>query len=159
MIKNRNSEFDQLYAAYTQLINEFRSLKHPKLDELANSLEKSFTQIDEWLAQPTPPVTRSALVTGMEQGLRETPQILADFPAELRELALKAYWKIVEHYVPDFVEKDRELIEKVKERGKIRNEREWYLLRHRVDELEGREGHNSELDALYELLGEYETRA
>ncbi|MFK3866282.1 MULTISPECIES: hypothetical protein [Pseudoalteromonas] len=41
-------------------------------------------------------------------------------------------------------------------KGKIKNENEWHLVRHRVDEIEGQSNNDAELEVLNELLGQLE---
>ena len=103
------------------------------------------------LSEAKPGVNRSALVAGLEQGLRETPLVLASLPEMERNSALKTFRRVVQSNIPSFFEKEREAREKVIARGKLKNENEWYLLRHRVDELEGNAAQVTELAELYKL--------
>ena len=48
---------------------------------------------------------------------------------------------------------------RIVERSKIKNEREYYLVRHRIDELEGAQGALDELSLLYGLVDRFEPAA
>lgn len=109
------------------------------------------------LHESNPPVKRSALVAGLEQGLRETPLMLSTLPEAQRRSALKTFRRVVESNAPGFFEKDREALGKIVARGKIKNESEWYLIRHRVDEIEGDASQALELSQLYSLMDAYES--
>jgi len=106
-----------------------------------------------------PPVKRSALVAGLEQGLREIPLLLSDLPEVERRLALKTFRRVVESNTAGFFKRDQEALDKIVARGKIKNEGEWYLIRHRVDEIEGNSPQSPQLTALYKLIVAYENTA
>jgi hypothetical protein len=154
-----SQKFEKFADVYAQLSAEFQSSGHAKLMELADVWAKSLSQMRAILNDVKPSVNRSALTAGLEQGLRETPLILSSLPEIERNSALKIFRRIVQTNVPNFFAEEREAREKVIARGKIKNEREWYLLRHRVDEIEGDASQASELAELYKLLGTYENAA
>ena len=56
---------------------------------------------------------------------------------------------------PDFLERDKERLAKVLSRGHVRSENEWYLLQHRLDEIEGDPQHQEEIEKLWELMDSY----
>ena len=154
------TRFEKLAEAYAQLGAEFRNLGNATLVEIADTWAKALSQMHSMLSENNPPVKRSALVAGLEQGLRETPLVLlSTLPEAQRRMALKTFRRIVESNVPGFFEKDRETLNKIVSRRKIKNEGEWYLIRHRVDEIEGDASHASELAQLYKLMEAYESAA
>lgn len=154
-----SQKFEKLADVYAQLGAEFRFSGHAQLMELADAWAKSLSQMRAMIGEAKRGVNRSALAAGLEQGLRETPLVLASLPEIERNSALKAFRRIVQTNVPNFFQEEREAREKVIVRGKIKNEREWYLLRHRVDEIEGDASQTSELAELYKLLDAYENAA
>lgn len=111
------------------------------------------------LIKNKPLVKRSAFVAGLEQGLREIPSLLSELPEVERRLALKTLSRVVESMVPGFFEKNRETLGKIVARGKIKNEDEWYLIRHCVDEIEGDSSQLLRLAELYKLIDNYENIA
>lgn len=150
------TRFEKLAEVYAQLGAEFRHLGNAKLVDIADAWANSLSQMHSMLRESNPPVRRSALVAGLEQGLRETPLMLSTLPEAQRRLALKIFRLVVESNAPGFFEKDREALDKVVAHGKIKNEREWYLIRHRVDEIKGDTSRGSELSMLYKLMDAYE---
>lgn len=127
--------------------------------ELADTWNNALEKMHSILGEKNPPVTRSAMIGGMEQGLRETPVFFSTLPEAQRRVALQVFYRVVETHVPGLFKRDQDALKKIYVRGRIKNEIEWYLLRHRVDEIEGESSHASELERLYTLLGEYETAA
>jgi len=153
------TRFEKLAEAYAQLGLEFRDIGNVKLVELVDTWNKSLSQMHSMLIVNKPPVKRSALVAGLEQGLREIPSLLSELPEVERRLALKTFRRVVESNAPGFFERDREALDKIVARGKIKNEGEWYLIRHRVDEIEGDSSQSSQLAVLYKLIDTYENAA
>ena len=153
------TRFENLVEVYAQLGAEFRHLGNAKLVDIADAWANSLSQMHSMLRESNPPIKRSALVAGLEQGLRETPLMLSTLPEAQRRSALKTFRRVVESNAPFFFEKDREALGKIVARGKIKNESEWYLIRHRVDEIEGDASQASELAQLYGLMDAYESAA
>lgn len=158
-LTNKKTKTAQLVEAYRELALEFRTLGNVRLIELADMWDRALEQLLSVLSQKNPPVKRSAVVGGLEQGLRETPSFFATLPEPQKRAALHAYRRVVEANVPGFFKRDQDVLQKVLLRGRIKTENEWYLLRHRVDEIEGEPPHASEVQRLYALLGDYETSA
>ena len=153
------TRFEKLAEVYAQLGSEFRGIGNAKLVELVDTWDKSSSQMHSMLIVNKPPVKRSALVAGLEQGLREIPSLLSELPEVERRLALKTFRRVVESSVPGFFEKERAAFDKIVARGKIKNEGEWYLVRHCVDEIEGDSSQSPELAVLYKLIDTYENAA
>ena len=154
-----STRFEKLAEVYAQLGAEFRNLGNATLVGIADAWAKSLSQMHSMLRENNPPIKRSALIAGLEQGLRETPLMLSTLPEAQRRLALKTFRRVVESNAPGFFEREREAIDKIIAREKIKNEREWYLIRHRVDEIEGDASRVSELAALCKLIDAYENAA
>ncbi len=109
--------------------------------------------------ETSPPPTASAIASGLEQGLRETPLLIAEVASEWRKpisLALKQ--ALIDQY-PEFLEREEQRLQKVIDRGSIRTEAEFHLVRHHVDLLEGCQGKIHLLQQLYLFLEAYEARA
>lgn len=155
----KQTKFTQLVGAYGHLGFELRTLGIVSLAELADTWDEALKQMHAMLSEKNPPYTRSVMVGGLEQGLREAPVFFSSLPEAQRHAALKMYRRAIEARVPDFFKRDQDVLRKVLARGRVKNENEWYLLRHRVDEIEGELSHASELEKLYTLLGDYETAA
>lgn len=74
---------------------------------------------------------------------------------EVRSAAISAYRDAIQAEYADFLEKDKQRLTKVLARGNVRTESEWYLLQHRVDEIEGVAEYEEELGLLYRMMDEY----
>ncbi|WP_156477083.1 hypothetical protein [Collimonas arenae] len=154
-MKNKSkTKLDAIIDTYEELAAEYRVLGDQKLIDL---FESFIPLIHE--SKTNSEIKRSAIVTGCEQGLRETPQFLANFklPEDIQSTALKIFYRVVETHMPAFFEKERQKRGQIVSRGKIKGEREWYLLRNRVDEIEGDVAHEVELFELYKILDDYES--
>ena len=85
--------------AYLELRDEFKCLENKTIQELVKSWELSFEQIEEFLSLKK--VTKSQVVSGLEQGLREVPEIIADLPNPIKEQAISKYNQIVSKTIPE----------------------------------------------------------
>ena len=151
------SKLEKLTNIYTQLILEFRKIDNSKLKEHLDAWDNALSQFDSILSQNNIPVKRSAIATGIEQGLRETPLLLQSIlPEEQRSSALIKFKHIVELNIPNFFDKEIKRLNKIVTCGKIKNENEWYMIRHRIDLIEGNASMTAELNLLYVLLDTYE---
>jgi len=138
--------FDQFYEAIAQLD-----------DPTAKRLVESWACIRHQYVQPTS-APRSAFASGVEQGFRETPMLLQSMPTEARKCAVQAFAAATSVHYPDFLDKEAERLAKIRARGYIRSENEFYLVRHQVDLLEGEPSQEEELRLLYELVDRFEGR-
>jgi hypothetical protein len=152
----RRSQFDALSTLWDRLSNELMKLPDPTAVSIAQGWTTAKVQYAAWLADPQSKITRSALVGGMKQGLRDMQLVLQGLPTRIREPAISVFRCIVEEEVPGFFAYERAKLARVVERGRVRNEDEWYLIRHRVEEIEGNDAHWKELSTLWELLDRYE---
>lgn len=103
-------------------------------------------------------IPRSALATGMEQGLREIPMLLESLRPDVRRVVAGALSAAIAAHYPEFLAKDVERLNKILERGFIRGEREYYLLRHHIDISEGEVGKEQELRKYYEMVDRFKGR-
>lgn len=87
------SKFDVYMKAYQELKIEFQSLEDERVQMLLEAWEISFTQIEGFLR--TKQVTKSQMVSGLKQGLREIPEIISDLPSPSKELALAKYERVM----------------------------------------------------------------
>ena len=148
------------YAMYSKVWDRFAEelvrSGHRHAIAIAQSWETSKEKYANFLSDPASKVTRSQIGTGMKQGLRALPLMLSECPADVREPLLEGLGKIIREEAPEFFQEDEISLAKVLKRGRIRGENEFYLIRHRVDEIEGREEHRNELAGLHKLLDQFE---
>lgn len=127
-----------------------------KLDDpTAKRLVDNWTGIrDQYVTATVAP--RSALAAGMEQGLREAPILVQSMQPEARKCASHALAAATSAHYPAFLAKEAERLAKIKTRGCIRGEAEFYFVRHRIDLLEGDPKQEEELRLLHELTDRFE---
>lgn len=150
----RTDKLSKLVALYDNLHGELATVE----DERALQLCDSWKKARPIYAEPTGEHPRSALAMGMEQGLRETPMLLKSLPPAMRARAAKALERAIATHFPEFSVKEEVRLEKIKARGRIRGENEFYLARHQVDVLEGNAQQRQELAKWYALIDEFEAR-
>jgi len=84
--------------------------------------------------------------------------LLQSMSPEARKYAVQALATATSEHYPDFLIKDAERLAKIRERGSIRGEKEFRLIRQHVDLLEGEPSQNKELQLLYALVDRFESR-
>jgi hypothetical protein len=102
-------------------------------------------------------VRKSQIASGMEQGLREMPTVLSAFENGKRAQVLVILHNFLVMTFPEFFEQDAQLLAVIIERSKIRSVREYYPVRHRIDELEGETSALDERGLLHKLVDEFES--
>ena len=152
---SRTDKLSKLVAVYDQF-----QLAVSKLEDAnAALIRENWPKVRAMYAEPNGDVPRSALASGMEQGLRETPMILGSMKQVNRAIAARALTAAIEAHYPDFFRKDEERLEKIRARESIRSEQEFYLVRHHIDVLEGDEARAQELPYWYALVECFEGKA
>lgn len=102
-------------------------------------------------------LSKTQLAAGLEQGLRDFPDVFVLVAPEWRGQVAKAFNAAIQSEYPEFLARDAERLEKVRSRGKIRTEAEYYLIRHQIDVLEGGSS-DVLLQELYSLADAYEAK-
>lgn len=149
----RPDKLTKLIAVFDEFHQALAALDDPK----AKRLVENWSGIRHQYVEPSG-APRSAFAAGMEQGLRETPMLLQSMNSEARKCAVQALAAATLAHYPDFLAKNAERLAKIRARGSIHSENEFYLVRHHVDLLEGESSKNEELRLLYELVDGYERR-
>lgn len=153
--KIRRTKYEKLVAVNQKLAENFSRIDHPNTQLLGKLFRRSGPGLWEKIGKTDPSVTRSQIAAGLEQGLRDLSMVVAGQPEEVRSAAISAYRDAIQIEYPDFIEKNKQRLAKVLKRGSVRSESEWYLLQHRVDEIEGTTEHEEELGLLYKLVDDY----
>ncbi|WP_020183554.1 hypothetical protein [Methylotenera sp. 1P/1] len=148
------SKLDELTSAYRELAIQFKGANSPSLTQLAEALTNGIDQLEAIKG-----VKASALVAGLEQGLREIPMSLSHLPKVERLAAYKLYRHAVEANANSFFRSEAEHLSKIVARGKIKGENEWHIVRHQIDLLEQSSPSSSELSVFYRLADAYEAAA
>jgi hypothetical protein len=103
-------------------------------------------------ALATKKVSKSMIAAGLEQGLRE----LRELPPGVKQLgpAPSALERAIALEYPEFLHEDEERLSMVLKRGRIRTERDYYLVRHAIDQEEGKP--SDRLAELYRLADNFD---
>jgi len=149
----RNDKLTKLVAVFDQFYRDIAQLDDP----VAQRLVENWATIRNRYLEPAS-LCRSALAAGMEQGLRDTPEFFLSMSSAARKRASLALSAATASHYPDSLRKDAERLVKIKDRGSIRGENEFYLVRHRVDVLEGEPSLTDELHLLNRLIDKFESR-
>lgn len=152
----KSKKLETLINVYKELAEELGKLNSPDLEPLLNSWSVSLGQVNEIINNPESAIKPSQIASGFEQGLRDTHLMLGDLNAQYRSSAIEIFYKVVGLHLPSFFQKSKAQLDRIVAKGNIKNENEWYLVRHRVDEIEGQSNNEAELEVLNELLGKFE---
>jgi hypothetical protein len=131
-------------------------------DERALTLHRTSVGAREFVADVRardPKITISRASAGLEQGLRETPNLIQEIAPEWRTKVTQAFYEAVMAEYPEFITLESERLRKILARGKIRTEAEFYRVRYEIDVVEGTPSRRGELQNLYALVDAYEARA
>jgi hypothetical protein len=142
------------YARFAQAISGIPDLKARELAMVASGVPAFVAEVRSRVPKPT----NSQIATGLEQCLREMPDLVGGVDIQWRAAVSKALHDAVAAEYPEFLRLEAARLEKVLTRGKIRTEAEFYLVRHRIDVLEGEPELPAELQRLYALVEVFEGR-
>ena len=152
----KTTKLERLIAAYERLGEELAGIPDREVERVRTVCLGVLPFIAE-IRSRDPSVRPSQIAAGLEQGLREMPMFLSSANADWRSKVSIAYRSAVTSQCPEFFAKDSERCEKIRARGRIRTEAEFYLVRHQIDEAEGA-AQESMLAELYALVDAYEAR-
>ena len=148
------TRYDKLLATFEDLIAAISDVQEPMIAVFRSSWESTKNGYEQALRSGA---TKSQIASGMEQGLRELPMLFREVGGDHRSRLLNVLHSAVAKNFPEFFKKDATLLASVGERKKIRNAREYYLVRHRIDELEGDASNFGERERLYKLVDQFES--
>ena len=147
------NRLEKLIAVYEHFGRAIEAVPDPWASKLANQSNAVRATVERTIGKE-PGATRSQFAAGLEQGLRDTLDFIAMISPEWRVQVAKALNHAVQTAYPEFIAKDAERLEKVRARGGIRTDSEYYLVRHQIDVLEGT-GDTSLLSELYKLADSF----
>jgi hypothetical protein len=153
MMTTAKTTYEKLFAAYDEFTRAIAGLNDPMAAMLCASWETTKRTYEQALASGS---KTSQLAAGMEQGLRELPMALRAEGGNHAAI-LQALHRAIAANHPGFFRHDDALLAAIVERSKIRNAKEYYLVRHRIDALEGDAGAAAERDLLYRLVDRFES--
>jgi hypothetical protein len=149
-----NTKYEKLFAVYEDLITAIADIRDPVISSLCSSWKSSKSAYEQALKAG---VRKSQIASGLEQGLRELPMLLREVENGKRAQVSKILHSSVARNFPEFFRQDASLLAAIIERSKIRNAREYYAVRHRIDELEGDTGTLDECNLLYKLVDQFDS--
>ena len=149
----KRNKLEKLIAVYEHFGQEIEAVPDPWASKLAKQSKAVRAMVERTLGKE-PGATRSQFASGLEQGLRDTPDFIAMISPSWRAQVAKALNRAVQTAYPEFIAKDAERLEKVRTRGRIRTESEYYLIRHQIDVLEGTDS-TGLLNELYMLADSF----
>ena len=132
----KRSKLEKLIAVYEHFGQEIEAIPDPWASKLAKQSNAVRASAERTLGKEFC-ATKGQFAAGLEQGLRDTPDVIAMVSPEWRANVAKALNRAVLTAYPEFLAKDAERLAKIRTRGKIRTESEYYLIRHKIDVLEG----------------------
>jgi len=147
------TKYEKLFAVYDEYTRAIAGLDDPMASVLCAAWETTKRSYEQALASGG---KKSQLASGMEQGLRELPMALRAEGGKHAAILDMLHRAITTHF-PEFFKQDAALLAAIVDRSKIRNAKEYYLVRHRIDELEGDASAVDECNRLYELIDRFES--
>ena len=154
----KQTKLEKLVAVYECFGNAISVIP----DEWAEKLSKSSKSVSVMYSSVTSgerKINRSEMASGLEQGLRDTPDFIAMVSPQWRVQVAKSYRLAIEQKYPEFLAEDEQKLIKIRERGRINTESEYYLVRHLVDVHEGNLVSAPLLHELYLLIDKYGSKA
>lgn len=146
------TKYDRIIAVYEQFIAAIAHIDDPVVKKLCHSWQSAKDKVEQAIATGT---RSSAIASGLEQGLRELPEFVGAIAIEHRAQVRVILHDVMTAHLPEFFRQDASRLAAIAKRAKIRNEREYYLVRHRIDALEGEAGSPDELAVLYTLVEKF----
>lgn len=149
----RKTRYDRILVVLEEMIAVWRANPHESSLAIANFLEENLNAI-----KPGAPIhekaRKSEIASGQLQFLQEILH-----PGDRLDDESEDAWQesriIFGREFPDFFAKIHARRDKIIERGKIRNEDEYYLIRDYVDEVEGDPDQSQLLEKLYLMVDEF----
>lgn len=142
----------------SELIEDLGSLDIDGLNKFLESWGHSASQYRKLASMSSPPVTSSALVAGIDQGLREFPELIIDLKLTdaVSMETMRRFYSIVDKYIPEHFDAEKKKLSRIISAGKIKSEKEYYLVRFRMDEVERLGENPEEYEQLDTLLLNFE---
>ena len=150
-------KIQHLVETYDKIYIALKVLDHPTIDRLADLWVQARKKYVDVLENRVMGVKSSALIVGLEQGLRELPLIIDGLPALVAKEAQIVYQKIMAIEWPNLLENDAVVIKRIVESGDIKSESEYRLVKLFIDRIENK-GSGDMLKKLYILVDKYEKK-
>ena len=153
----RKTKFDVNLEICQKVLEALSDIGSEQLAPIIQGVSKSIDQIKGWVNDNKFPAPKSEIAKGLEQGINDLSLLIDDLEPNFRSKAFSAFYQAVNSVNPDYFEKQNAKIQRVIKRGKIKTESEFYLLRNRLDRIEGNGSHEEKI--ISDLVGLYEIQA
>jgi hypothetical protein len=151
----QRTKLQKIVAAYERFGADIADVSDQWAQQLHRTSSGVAGSVSVLLAKDGAPKS-SQVASGLEQGLRETPDIIAAVSAQWRPAVAQAFRNAIAAEYPDFFSKDSQRLDKILTRGHIKTESEFYLVRHFVDALEDELDSATRVSQLYAMLDAYQ---
>lgn len=151
------SKSEKLLATYARFAQAISTIPDEKAWEIALVATGVPTFVAEARPQGAKP-TSSQIVSGLEQGLRDMPNLISEVDSQWRGAVSKALHDALAAEYSEFLLLEAARLEKVMARGEIRTEAEFHLVRYRIDVLEAEPELPQALGRLYALVEAFKAR-
>lgn len=94
------TKFDKLMKVYQELMLEFKEIDSELITNILNSWSTSFEQMEQYIENKQ--IRKSQMNSGLQQGLKELPDLLSDLPDKELEIALFKLYQVMDNNIPDF---------------------------------------------------------
>ncbi|KPC50713.1 hypothetical protein [Amantichitinum ursilacus] len=157
MKKTKKQELHRLMEVYGKVVNSLASLDHPTPKLIIDTWPSTRQKFFEMLESKATGMTPSVLVGGLKQGLLEMPQVFGGMPVDLEKKAVESYLSVINEELPEFFAQMDADLQVILGRGRIRSEKEFYLVRLMLDQAE-KDGQTVIIEQLMGLISPYESR-
>jgi hypothetical protein len=129
------SKSEKLLAAYARFAQGISAIPDEKAWELSLVATGVPTFVAEARKRDLKP-TGAQITAGLERGLRDMPDLIGEVDIQWRAAVSRALHDAIAVEYPEFLQVETARLEKIRTRGKIRNQAEFNLVRHRIAVLE-----------------------
>lgn len=137
-----------VYARFAQALAGIPDLQAQALHRLAGGVPQFVAEAR--LHEPQP--TQAQVAAGLEQALRELPDVIAEVDAAWRPAVSRALHDALSSHCPELLLLDSQRLAVIVARGRIGTQAEYHAVQHRIDVLEGEPELGEELRSLYALV-------
>lgn len=152
-----STKSQKILAAYQAFAQRIASIPDPKAQELFH-VASGVARFVAGVQATKPHLTPSQIASGLEQGLRELPELIGAVDIHWRWALARALHDAIAAEYPDALLVDAQQLRTIVARGEILTKSEFHLVRYRIDVLEAMPELDPELTFLHALASDYEAR-
>ncbi len=149
----KKAEVLKFLDVFEEIVSLLRPFHHPIL---SGFVDRWGTARERYIQELTGGTSASKLADGLRQALRDYSDFLEYIPPDNRREFVEKYTKIVTDAFPDFYRSDERKINSIIQRGKIRNENEFYLIESVFEQLHRANPDGEDSVALRKIMDDFE---